>query len=122
MRRESAREPAADPQWQTETIPVGGMVCESCEGMIQHTLENEPAVRSAQASHAEKQVVVTFDAARLSAADLVALINEKTQYRAAMPGEAPPEVENAMAPMPAPVSAEPAPHENSAQAAGADSR
>lgn len=55
-------------------IPVEGMVCGGCEDTIEQALGETPGVATATASHTEKRVVVRYDAARVTPAQLEGVI------------------------------------------------
>ena len=52
------------------TLPVHGMTCGGCENAVKRALGAMPGVAEVAASHREQQVVVTFGAARVTAADI----------------------------------------------------
>ncbi len=52
------------------TLPVQGMTCGGCENAVQRALGTLPGVSAVAASHRDGQVVVTFDPARVAAADI----------------------------------------------------
>ena len=60
----------------TLTLPVTGMSCVNCAANIQRGLEALDGVSQAQVNFASEQAVVSFDAERLSAADLIGPIQE----------------------------------------------
>ncbi len=66
----------------TTTLTVEGMTCASCETTINLALQKTPGVRSASASFERSEVVVEYDPARVTPAQLAQSVNEKTAYRA----------------------------------------
>lgn len=66
---------------KTETIAVEGMACAHCELAVQDTLRKLPGIQRAKASKRKKQVVVSYDEALVTRAQMVAAIHA-TVYRA----------------------------------------
>ena len=62
---------------QTETLDVQGMSCEACVGHVTRALQGLDGVQSAQVSLADKQAVVTYDPARVQAAQMVEAVAEE---------------------------------------------
>ena len=58
------------------TLPVHGMTCGGGENAVKRAVGAMPGVAEVTASHRENQVVVTFDAAVVSAADIEAKIDK----------------------------------------------
>lgn len=61
---------------QTITFKVADMHCPSCPRLIQMDLEDKPGVVAVNASLDTKLVVVEYDPANVSPADLVATIKQ----------------------------------------------
>ncbi len=62
---------------QTEILDVQGMSCEACVGHVTRALQGLDGVQSALVSLAENQAVVTYDPARVQAAQMVEAIVEE---------------------------------------------
>ncbi len=62
---------------QTETLHVEGMSCAACVGHVTRALQGLDGVQSAQVSLADKQATVTYDPARVQAAQMVEAIVEE---------------------------------------------
>lgn len=56
------------------TLPVHGMTCGGCENAVRRAVGALPGVAGVTASHRDNQVVVTFDAGLVTAADIEAKI------------------------------------------------
>ena len=54
----------------TLTLPVHGMTCGGCENAVKRALGAMTGVGDVTASHRDNQVIVTFDSAQVSAADI----------------------------------------------------
>ena len=61
---------------KTITLSVTGMTCGGCESSVKRALEQHEGVESAQASHADARVTVTFDEKSLSPESLCTIIGE----------------------------------------------
>lgn len=59
----------------TLTLPVRGMTCGGCENAVKRAVGTMPGISDVTASHREQQVVVTYDAALVSPADIAAKID-----------------------------------------------
>lgn len=57
------------------TLPVHGMTCGGCENAVKRAVGAMPGIAEVAASHQDKQVVVTFDAAVVTAAEIEAKID-----------------------------------------------
>jgi copper chaperone CopZ len=57
------------------TLPVYGMTCGGCENAVKRALGAMAGVSVVTASHRDHQVVVTFDASAVSAADIESKID-----------------------------------------------
>jgi copper chaperone CopZ len=58
------------------TLPVHGMTCGGCENAVKRAVGAMPGIAEVTASHRDNQVVVTFDPAVVSAADIAAKIDQ----------------------------------------------
>lgn len=59
------------------TIKVKGMVCNSCETLIQEALEEYPAIISARVSRGSGTVVVIYDTSLLDEEKIKSIIKEQ---------------------------------------------
>lgn len=84
-----ARAAAAQPASQIAVIPIDGMTCITCEAHVHKVLAEVPGVLTADASTANANAVVAYDPAQTSPAALVAAINTRTGYTAALPKDTP---------------------------------
>lgn len=57
------------------TLPVHGMTCGGCENAVKRAVGTMPGIADVTASHQDNQVVVTFDAAVVTAAEIEARID-----------------------------------------------
>lgn len=64
------------------TLPVEGMTCGGCENAVKRAVGAMPGVEAVSASHADRQVVVTFDPGKTTPADIEGKI-DKLGYRIA---------------------------------------
>lgn len=62
---------------QTETLDVQGMSCGACVGHVTRALQALDGVQSAQVSLADEQAVVTYDPAKVQAAQMVEAVVEE---------------------------------------------
>ena len=79
-RQHPAVPPAGQALAQVQ-IPVGGMTCAACQARVQRALSRVPGVEDASVNLLAHRASVRFDAARVSAEQLVAAI-ERTGYEA----------------------------------------
>jgi len=66
------------------TFPVRGMTCAACQSFVQKTLEQQPGVHAASVNLMLHNATVAYDAASVSAKDLIAAVND-TGYEAEFP-------------------------------------
>lgn len=59
------------------TLHVEGMTCGSCAAAVKHVLKKVDGVKDAQVSYEEKSAVVTYDAAKVTPAEIARSITEK---------------------------------------------
>lgn len=59
----------------TLTLPVRGMTCGGCENAVKRAVGAMPGISAVSASHRDQQVVVTYDPAFVSPADITAKID-----------------------------------------------
>jgi copper chaperone CopZ len=64
----------------TLTLPVHGMTCGGCENAVKRAVGAMPGIADVEASHREHRVVVTFDPALVTPADIESKIG-KLGYR-----------------------------------------
>ncbi len=62
---------------QTLALDVDGMSCEACVGHVTRALQGLDGVQSAQVSLADKEAQVTYDPAKVQAAQMVDAIEEE---------------------------------------------
>lgn len=62
---------------ETQTLDVEGMSCDACVGHVTRALQGLDGVQSAQVSLADKQAIVTYDPAKVQAAQMVEAIVEE---------------------------------------------
>lgn len=69
-----ADQPSSRDATREVVLGVEGMHCDACTALILETLEDEPAVTHVEVRRSPDEVQVTFDDARLSVSDLVAVL------------------------------------------------
>ena len=62
---------------QTETLNVQGMSCGACVGHVTRALQALEGVQSAEVSLQDKKAVVTYDPAKVGAAQMVEAVAEE---------------------------------------------
>ena len=59
------------------TLRIEGMTCGSCATAVKHVLKNVDGVKKAHVSYAEKNAVVTYDAAKVTPEKIARAVTEK---------------------------------------------
>ncbi len=72
-------EPVAAAQ---AVIPVKGMTCTGCENSLRLTLAAIPGIQAATPNHQTASAEIAFDANQIQLEQIVAAINEKTDFEA----------------------------------------
>ncbi len=62
---------------QTQTLQVDGMTCAMCVGHVTRALQGLDGVQSAQVSLEGRQAIVTYDPAKVQAAQMVEAVIEE---------------------------------------------
>ena len=78
----AATEPAAI---QHAVIPVKGMTCTGCENSLRLTLAAVPGIQGATPDHQAANAEIAFDANQIQLQQIVAAIDDKTDFEAAAP-------------------------------------
>lgn len=81
---ESAARPSHLGQWSQVEIPVKGLVCFTCELVVESSVKNLNGVAEAKASVKRGSVTVKYDPQRIKVEEIVAAI-DRTGYRAELP-------------------------------------